>query len=77
MPEEKWPDFQAEEQSSHEREAEVLKEMMTSEKASISTKPEVPVGDVNAVNPEAATTEAKTKLNQKITLLFKNYWKPA
>ena len=51
--------------------------MKTSEKASISAKLEVPVGDVNAVNPEAATTEAKTKLNQKITLLFKNYWKPA
>ena len=64
LPEEKWPDFQAEEQSSDEREAEVLKEMMTSEKASISAKPEVPVGDVNPVNPEAATTEANAKLEQ-------------
>ena len=64
LPEEKWPDFQAEEQSNHEKEAEVLKEMKTSEKASISAKPEVPVGDVNTVNPEAATTEAKTKLEQ-------------
>ena len=63
MPEEKWPDFQAEEQSNHEKEAEVLKEMKTSEKASISAKPEIPI-DVNAVNPEAATTEGNTKLEQ-------------
>jgi len=58
LPEEKWPDFQAEEQSNHEKEAEVLKEMKTSEKASISSKPEVSEGDVNAVNSETATTEA-------------------
>ena len=64
MPEEKWPDFQAEEQSNHEKEAEVLKEMKTSEKASISAKPEVPEGDVNAVNPETATTEATAKPEQ-------------
>ena len=64
LPEEKWPDFQAEEQSNHEKKAEVSKEMKTSEKASISAKLEVPVGDLNAVNPEAATTEAKTKLEQ-------------
>ena len=64
LPEAKWPDFQAEEQSNHEKKAEVSKEMKTSEKASISAKLEVPVGDVNAVNPEAATTEAKTKLEQ-------------
>ena len=38
--------------------------MKISEKASISAKLQVPVGDVNAVNPEAATTEAKTKLEQ-------------
>ena len=37
--------------------------MKTSEKASTSAKLEVPV-DVNAVNSEAATTEAKTKLEQ-------------
>ena len=64
LPEEKWPDFQAEEQSNHEKKAEVSKEMKISEKASISAKLQVPVGDVNAVNPEAATTEAKTKLEQ-------------
>ena len=63
LPEEKWPDFQAEEQSNHEKEAEVLKEMKTSEKASISAKPEIPI-DVNAVNPEAATTDGNTKLEQ-------------
>ena len=38
--------------------------MKTSEKASISAKPEVPEGDVNAVNPETATTEASTKPEQ-------------
>ena len=64
MPEEKWPDFKAEEQSNNEKEAEVLKEMKTSEKASVSAKPEVPKGDVNAVNPETATTEAIAKLEQ-------------
>ena len=64
LPEEKWPDFQAEEQCNHEKEAEVLKEIKTSEKASISAKPEVPEGDVNAVNPETATTEATAKPEQ-------------
>ena len=64
LPEEKWPDFQAEEQSNHEKEAEVLKEMKTSEKASISAKTEVPEGDVNAVNPETATTEVSAKPEQ-------------
>ena len=52
LPEEKWPDFQAEEQSNHEKEAEVVKEMKTSEKASISAKTEVPEGDVNATFPK-------------------------
>ena len=50
--------------------------MKTSEKASISAKPEVPEGDVNAVNPETATTEASAKPEQvksKITPFFKNY----
>ena len=64
LPEEKWPDFQAEEQSNHEKEAEVLKEMKTSGKAFISAKPEIPVGDVNAVSPEAATTEPNAKPEQ-------------
>ena len=64
MPEEKWPDFQAEEQNNHEKEAEVLKEVKTSEEASISAKPEVPVGNVNAAKPERATTEANAKLEQ-------------
>ena len=64
MPEEKWPDFQAEEQSSHEKEAEVLKQMNTSEKASISAKPDVPIGNVNAAKPKRATIEANAKLEQ-------------
>ena len=64
LPGEKWPDFQAEEQSNHEKEAEVLKEMKTSGKAFISAKPEIPVGDVNAVSPEAATTEPNAKPEQ-------------
>ena len=38
--------------------------MKTSEKASISAKPEVPEGDVNAVNPETATTEVSAKQEQ-------------
>ena len=63
LPEEKWTDFQPEERSNHEMEAEVLKEMKTSEKASISAKPEIPI-DVNAVNPEASKTEANAKLDQ-------------
>ena len=64
LPEEKWPDFQAEEQSNHKKEAEVLKEMKTPEKASTSAKPEIPEGDVNAVNPEIATTEVSAKPEQ-------------
>lgn len=64
LPEEKWPDFQAEEQSNHEKEAEVLQEMKTSKKASISPKPEVSKGDVNAVNSETATTEATANPEQ-------------
>ena len=61
LPEEKWPDFEAEEQNNHGKEAEVLEEMKTSEKASFLAKPEVPEGDVNAVNTETATTEATAK----------------
>ena len=38
--------------------------MKTSEKASISAKTEVPKGDVNAVNPETATTEVSAKQEQ-------------
>ena len=38
--------------------------MKTFDKASISAKHEVPVGDVNAVKPELATTEAHAKLEQ-------------
>ena len=38
--------------------------MKTSEKASISAKTEVPEGDVNAVNPETATTEVSAKPEQ-------------
>ena len=38
--------------------------MKTSEKASISAKTEVPEGDVNAVNPETATTEVSAKQEQ-------------
>ena len=46
------------------KEAEVLKEMKISEKASISAKTEVPEGDVNAVNPETATTEVSANPEQ-------------
>lgn len=38
--------------------------MKTSEKAFISAKPETPVGDVNSVSPEAATTDANAKPEQ-------------
>ena len=82
LPEEKWPDFQAEEQSNHKKEAEVLKEMKTSEKASISAKTEVPEGDVNDVNPETATTEVsanpeqvKSEDNPLLQKLLENYSK--
>ena len=64
LPEEKWPNFQAEEQRNHEKETEVLKEMKIPEEAWISAKHEVAIADVNAVNHEAATQASSAKPEQ-------------
>ena len=64
LPEEKWPNFQAEEQSNHEKEAEVLKEMKIPEEAWISAKHDVAIADVNAANHEAAIQASNAKPEQ-------------
>ena len=74
-PEAKWPSFQAEDQSIHREEAEVLNEMKPPEKASMSARHEAAIADVNAARHETATAEAnaKRKSSQKITPFFTNY----
>jgi len=69
LPEVKWPSFRAEDQSTHVEEAEVLKEMKTSEKADTSEKHETAIADVNAVKHEATTTGANAKVEEDNTIL--------
>ena len=69
LPEANWPSFQVEDQSIHVEEAEVFKEMKTSEKADTSSKHGVAISDVNAVKHEATTVEANVKLEEDNTIL--------
>ena len=69
LPEANWPSFRAEDQSIHEEEAEVLKEMKTSEKADTSSKHGAAIADVNAVKHEATTAKANAKLEEDNTIL--------
>ena len=64
LPEAEWPSFRAEDQSILEEEAEVLKEMKTSEKADTFPKQETAIADINAVKHEADTTEARAKIEE-------------
>ena len=69
LPEANWPSFQVEDQSIHVEEAEVFKEMKTSEKADTSSKHGGAISDVNAVKHEATTVEANVKLEEDNTIL--------
>ena len=69
LPEANWPSFQVEDQSIHVEEAEVFKEMKTSEKADTSSKHGAAISDVNAVKHEATTVEANAELEEDNTIL--------
>ena len=76
MPEAKWSSFQAEDQSIHEEQAEVLKEMKTSQKADTSPKHKTAIVDVNAVKHEAVASEVNDKLeedNPNFRHIFSNH----
>ena len=64
LPEAKWPSFRAKDQSILAEEAEVLKEMKTSEKADTSPKQEIATADFNTVKHGAVATEANAKLEE-------------
>ena len=64
LPEAKWPSFRAEDQSILAEEAEVLKEMKTSEKADPSPKQKTAIADVNAVKHEPVTAQDNAKLEE-------------
>ena len=61
LPEAKWPSCQAEDQSIHREEAEVLNEMKPPEKTSMSARHEAAIADVNTARHETATAEANAK----------------